>query len=1273
MKQLKRFKLWLLAAVLFAGNGVTWGQPWTYNFGTGTGTANNSNSGSGKTDFFTSTPTGGGTYRVRIGTAGGSLILANPGTTLGTDTEVQLNAATSTSTNKFGVYDWTSPSTVAYLKLKYRTSSSGNGNLNISLGINTVANDNQGYTSHYNNSLTSLTIAYTSGSISSVVRRISGSNTTITSSGFSKDADQVIEIYANNDAASKNYNRAGTTYTLTTKTWDLWVDGTRTVTGAATAGSLTAGTNISGFGFFAESSTSNAAWIYIDDLEYSNALPTGSVTAPTTQASNISFSNISQTGMTASWTNGDGAKRVVIMNTSNSFTDPTDGTDPAANTAYSGSGEQVVYNGNGNSLAVTGLTAGTTYWFRVYEYNGTGTSTKYLTTTATNNPNSQATSTAAPSISVTETTIPTMTAVANSTTDSETINISGTNLSNNITVTIDGTDAAMFSVTTNPSPLTSAGGTATITYTPTAAGTHTATLRLNSSGAAEVTRTLNGTATWPPLDPPVATAATNVTSTGFTANWNAVSGATEYEVSVFAKSQNYASDLVISEYVEGSSSNKYIEIFNGTGSSVDLSNYKLQLYANGASTPNNDITLTGTLNNGSTIVYKNSSAALTLPSGVAATNNTAVAFNGNDAVALYKISTSSYVDIFGRIGNDPGTAWTGDGGYTTLDKTLVRKANVTGGITVNPTGTGPTAFTTLTTEWDMYNTDVVSNLGSHTMNLINLTPISGSPFTVTSGTLLAVSGLNPGTQYVYSVKAKNTNVTSESSNQITTITNVSNNITASTLPDCATCNIVVENGGTLTVNANKTYNSVIVKAGGKLTLANGNTLNAPITIESNNDNGTGTYVDQNSGSSLPDITGTVNQYLISDRNWYLSSPVTAASVPAADNVWYYDETVVDNDPMASWKNATNPLVVGKGYIVNPTGLAVTVQFNGTLNTGNKSIGLTRTTEKTNYIGFNLVGNPYPSFLNAATFLSENSASVDNNIWYRTHTGTAYQFQTYNSISDVSVPKASNGSYIPPMQAFWVRAKTDGVTLDFTNAMRKHNDSTVVIRLRAPKAPVAERQYIRLQVNNATLNDELLLYSDANASNAYDKYDSPKMMNSSNSSAAINLYTTVGSENLVIDGRNTLPLDMVIPVTFTTNAYASGSYSISANELTNLPSGVTVRIIDNDVETSLSDGGTYTFTADAGTTKNFGLILRSPGAITGVENGKAENFSVYANNNGQLVIMAPVKSNYAIYNALGQLMENGAITSNSQTSNLKYTAGVYVVKVGNYHSTRVIVK
>src|SRR5690606_13013672 len=142
------------------------------------------------------------------------------------------------------------------------------------------------------------------------------------------------------------------------------------------------------------------------------------------------------------------------------------------------------------------------------------------------------------------------------------------------------------------------------------------------------------------------------------------------------------------------------EIYNGTNSSVNLNDYTVILYANGSTGATNTQVLgdlQATLAQGETIVLKNS----TLTLSVSAYDSPVCNFNGNDAIGLYK--NDVLIDVFGRIGDDPGSAWTGDGGYTTVNKTLRRKSSVSEGITENPTGTGVSAFTTLTTEWDMYN------------------------------------------------------------------------------------------------------------------------------------------------------------------------------------------------------------------------------------------------------------------------------------------------------------------------------------------------------------------------------------------------------------------------------------------------------------------------------------------------------------------------------------------------------------------------------------------
>lgn len=109
--------------------------------------------------------------------------------------------------------------------------------------------------------------------------------------------------------------------------------------------------------------------------------------APTQNASNITFSNATATSVTVNWTNGNGAKRLLLIRPDaaiNSF--PLDGTDYAANADYASatvlaSDAKVVYNGTGNSVTVTGLDAGKSYYFRVVEYNNstaTGNNSLYL-------------------------------------------------------------------------------------------------------------------------------------------------------------------------------------------------------------------------------------------------------------------------------------------------------------------------------------------------------------------------------------------------------------------------------------------------------------------------------------------------------------------------------------------------------------------------------------------------------------------------------------------------------------------------------------------------------------------------------------------------------------------------------------------------------------------------------------------------------------------------------------------------------------------------------
>ncbi|TMC29223.1 MAG: nuclease, partial [Chloroflexi bacterium] len=138
-----------------------------------------------------------------------------------------------------------------------------------------------------------------------------------------------------------------------------------------------------------------------------------------------------------------------------------------------------------------------------------------------------------------------------------------------------------------------------------------------------------------------------------------------------------ASDLFFSEYIEGTSNNKALEIYNGTGAAIDLAAgaYNVQMYFNGAATAGLTINLTGTVAAGDVFVLAQSSANGVILAQADQTNG-AGWFNGDDAVVLRRGST--VLDVIGQVGVDPGSEW-GTGLQSTADNTLRRKAGTSAG------------------------------------------------------------------------------------------------------------------------------------------------------------------------------------------------------------------------------------------------------------------------------------------------------------------------------------------------------------------------------------------------------------------------------------------------------------------------------------------------------------------------------------------------------------------------------------------------------------------
>ena len=504
--------------------------------------------------------------------------------------------------------------------------------------------------------------------------------------------------------------------------------------------------------------------------------------------------------------------------------------------------------------------------------------------------------------------------------------------------------------------------------------------------------------------------------------------------------------------------------------------------------------------------------------------------------------------------------------------------------------------------------------------------------------------------------------------------------------------VSILNGHTVTIASNATSRTLTVNGGAKLT--NNSTLNATtFNILSDPTNGTGTYLDNGTTTYT---TANVRQYLglssaSTARNWYISSPVSGAVVPANQTFFGYQEDGTNGNLSATgstayWKPyaAAISLTLGKGYIAQP-GSATTLTFTGTLNAGDKpSPNLSSTIANISSMGYNLIGNPYPSYLNVLPSIAAN-ANLDQTVWYRTQ-GTEtptplYHFETVNVSSGTGTNYAGTGQvtgYIPPMQAFWVHTNADAQTITFLNANRSHagivtltdgNNTQVPTTLLKARVLESNAQGIlRLNVSNGNTGDETIIYTNAKASNGYDNYDSRKMSN--NNAAIPEIYTTVGNEQLVINGMNSIAPDTEIPLGFTTGQ--SNVFSIKANEFSNFDSDTKVYLKDNllNTEQDLTDGTAYTFASDvASTTSRFSVVFKSVGVTTGVQAASNDpSILIYKNANNQIAVNCngSISDNafISVYNALGQKLELKQITSITTLIGRTFTSGVYMVTVNN---------
>lgn len=294
------------------------------------------------------------------------------------------------------------------------------------------------------------------------------------------------------------------TVSISTDNGSNWsVVGTKT----ANTSTLTAVTQISLAGYsgtqikvkFESLGATGTIGLGIDNIDIKGVAIVSCI-APTTQAT-FSTSTPALNVITQNFAVGNGTGRLILINTTNSFTDPSDLTNPTANTIYGGSGQQVVFNGtSGSNVTVTNLSSNSTYYFAIYEYNCSGATTVY---NATENTTSATTLSPTPEINIKQGVTNILTGGSHSFGNIEigafvdivfTIENVG---SANLTLTTPLADSGDYSIFSQPTTPINAAGTTnfTVRFTPTALGAINGSLTITNNDSNENPYVINFTGT----------------------------------------------------------------------------------------------------------------------------------------------------------------------------------------------------------------------------------------------------------------------------------------------------------------------------------------------------------------------------------------------------------------------------------------------------------------------------------------------------------------------------------------------------------------------------------------------------------------------------------------------------------------------------------------------------------------------------------------------------------------------------------------------------------
>ena len=748
------------------------------------------------------------------------------------------------------------------------------------------------------------------------------------------------------------------------------------------------------------------------------------------------------------------------------------------------------------------------------------------------------------------------------------------------------------------------------------------------------------------LGVPVATAATAILSNGFTANWDAVSGATSYILNVYQKTGG-GTVTKLTEDFDGFSAGSPNGSANGTDVSGSLDTY------------------TETAGWSGSKVYQ---------AGGTAKMGTGSAMG---------ILTTPTLDLSADGGNFKidfeAMAWSTDAPELKiyLDDVLVQTATglnnsasyILSPFSFNLTGGTSTSIISIRGKNNSNSRFFLENLVV-TQGGVTLTNVTGSPFIISApATTHTVTGLNPENTYYYTVQAVLGANTSANSNEIT-VTTTATPVTSCTWNGTAWSNTtgptefidaIIEGNYSATTNGQFTAKSLTINSG-VLTIENGKTITlvgalnntlteAAVVIESNgnllqttNAVNSGAVTINRSTSPLKKLDYVLWSSPVANQNLLAFSPATLPN-----RFYTYNPA---SDLYVSVVPSITSFAAATGYLIrmpdtHPTApTAFEGTFVGVPNNGNYSLTVTDGT-------YNAIGNPYPTTIDADLFIAENNIGYDAEnsgdglyFWRKTNNANTSSYATYTTAGGVA--NTGGGSALTPNgtiqvgQGFIVKATS--ASLNFRNAMKTDNHEDQFL-----KTAEIERNRIWLNVtgDNGIFSQTMVAYM-TNATQGIDAGIDGRYLNDS----PIAVTSKISNQDFAIQGRS-LPFEAtdIVALGFKTNV--AGNYSFAIDHVDGLFAGAqdiylrdAITGVDHDLK-----AGAYSFTSEAGNFGNRFFVVYT--AALSVENPvlNANAVVIYKNDNQSFTVnsgavtMASVK----VFDIRGRLLTTQNNVNANQTT------------------------